>query len=124
MDSAQPSPLIEPVSKQTGVLMSSGERRPPISPNNVHVDLCKLLNPGFKEEVGYTVLALSALLSGSPSFLPSVTNIVHRTFLSNHASLHICYGAFARSPTHGLPTVCNSKCVPVCLWLSVGSIGV
>ena len=45
---------------------------------------------------GYTVLGLSVLLSVHPS----LTNLFHHTFLSNHASqpLQIWYGALARDP--------------------------
>ena len=47
--------------------------------------------------IRYIVLALS--------LLPSVPNIFHHTFLSNHASqpLQTWYGALARGPTSQLP---------------------
>ena len=54
-----------------------------------------------KKGGGYTVSALSFLTF----FLPSVTNIFRRTFLSNHAShpLQTWYGASARGPSRRVP---------------------
>ena len=63
----------------------------------------KMFIPRLRRREGYTVLALSILLS----ILPSVTNIFCCSFFRNHASqpLQTWYGALARGPTHGLPNL-------------------
>ena len=64
--------------------------------------------PPLRRTGGYTVLA--------PSVLPSVTNIFHHIFLSNHASqpLQTWYGASARGPTG-----CLSNLGPPVIYLLV-----